>query len=544
MSKQGRILIVDNLSVWCDELVETLRRGGYYADSVSTIADALDRLQASFYHVLVADIRMKDTDQSNIDGLALLAELEKSGLSEATKVIMLSAFGTLKQMRDAFTNHRVADFLSKDDFSQEAFLKSIEQVFTRDVRINLDLEILSPTGSSSKQAILNLDMKGARIRQGDPLQDLIAEELEDLLCRLFHETKGILVRPLTAGKSGAGVLRVQPFYNNRGIGHEVIVKFGDAQKIEEERLHFKEYVEPFIGGGRSTVIRDTRRTTHLGGIIYTFLGTGSQELKDFVDFYRTASIPQIAEALNLLFRETCGTWYANRRRQLLDLKADYQRLIGYTPTELDQIRLKQFKSVRGRQKLTFTALSSQRKFTNPLLVMAETSLARTTYTCTTHGDFNPHNLLVDSTGHVWLIDFQGTGLSHILRDIAMLDSAIRFQLLSEGSASLEERYYLEDALLSDIRRFSQVEQLADTLQTENQEITKAYATVVHLRRLAYRLIAQNQQDDAQDDISEYYIALFYTALNTLQFFSLAAVQREHALLSASLLAESLELESE
>src|SRR5579883_1949928 len=127
MSKQGRILIVDNLSVWCDELVETLRRGGYYADSVSTIADALDRLQASFYHVLVADIRMKDTDQSNIDGLALLAELEKSGLSEATKVIMLSAFGTLKQMRDAFTNHRVADFLSKDDFSQEAFLKSIEQ---------------------------------------------------------------------------------------------------------------------------------------------------------------------------------------------------------------------------------------------------------------------------------------------------------------------------------------------------------------------------------------------------------------------------------
>jgi CheY-like chemotaxis protein len=544
MSKQGRILIVDNLSVWCDELVETLRRGGYYADSVSTIADALDRLQASFYHVLVADIRMKDTDQSNIDGLALLAELEKSGLSEATKVIMLSAFGTLKQMRDAFTNHRVADFLSKDDFSQEAFLKSIEQVFTRDVRINLDLEILSPTGSSSKQAILNLDMKGARIRQGDPLQDLIAEELEDLLCRLFHETKGILVRPLTAGKSGAGVLRVQPFYNNRGIGHEVIVKFGDAQKIEEERLHFKEYVEPFIGGGRSTVIRDTRRTTHLGGIIYTFLGTGSQELKDFVDFYRTASIPQIAEALNLLFRETCGTWYANRRRQLLDLKADYQRLIGYTPTELDQIRLKQFKSVRGRQKLTFTALSSQRKFTNPLLVMAETSLARTTYTCTTHGDFNPHNLLVDSTGHVWLIDFQGTGLSHILRDIAMLDSAIRFQLLPEGSASLEERYYLEDALLSDIRRFSQVEQLADTLQTENQEITKAYATVVHLRRLAYRLIAQNQQDDAQDDISEYYIALFYTALNTLQFFSLAAVQREHALLSASLLAESLELESE
>src|SRR5579875_972375 len=108
MSKQGRILIVDNLSVWCDELVETLWRVGYYADSVSTIADALDRLQASFYHVLVADIHMKDSDQSNIDGLALLAELEKSGLSEATKVIMLCGFGTRRKMRDAFPTHRVA----------------------------------------------------------------------------------------------------------------------------------------------------------------------------------------------------------------------------------------------------------------------------------------------------------------------------------------------------------------------------------------------------------------------------------------------------
>jgi CheY-like chemotaxis protein len=544
MSKQGRILIVDDLSVWREELVETLQRGGYYADSAATVAQALQYLQESFYHILVADMRMKDTDQSNIDGLELLAELEQSGLSEATRVIMLSAFGNLRHMRKAFTTHRVADFLSKDDFSQEAFLQTIAQVFARDVGINLALEILSPTGSQLKQAVLNLDVGGTRVRQGEPLQDLISEELEDLLCRLFHETTSILVWPLTAGKSGAGVLRVQPFYSHKGPGQEVIVKFGDAQKIQEERQNFKEHVEPFIGSGRSTAIRDVRRTTHLGGIIYTFLGSDSQELKDFGEFYRLAGLPRLSESLDRLFHDTCGNWDANRQRHLLDLKAEYQRLVSYTPQDLEQIRARQLRSVRGRQKLTFTTLSIQRRFTNPLLVMERAAFARTTYICTTHGDFNPHNLLVDGTGHIWLIDFQGTGLSHILRDIAMMDAAVRFQLLAENDASLDQRYYLEEVLLADIERFSQVEQLSDQISAENQEeIAKAYATVVHLRRLAYRLlIGQSPQGEAHDEIGEYYIALFFAALNTLRFFSLAPVQREHALLSASLLAERLKLE--
>src|SRR6266436_353476 len=102
MARQGRILIVDNLETWREELVEILGRNGFLAESESTVIDALERLNESIYHVLVADIRMKETDESNIDGIHLLSELERSGLSEALKVIMLSAFGTKEQMRSAF----------------------------------------------------------------------------------------------------------------------------------------------------------------------------------------------------------------------------------------------------------------------------------------------------------------------------------------------------------------------------------------------------------------------------------------------------------
>ncbi len=34
--KQGRVLVVDNLEQWRDQLVGILRKAGYYADSVAT----------------------------------------------------------------------------------------------------------------------------------------------------------------------------------------------------------------------------------------------------------------------------------------------------------------------------------------------------------------------------------------------------------------------------------------------------------------------------------------------------------------------------
>jgi CheY-like chemotaxis protein len=536
MARQGRILIVDNLETWRVELVEILRRNGFHAESASTVTEALEQLNESIYHVLVADIRLKETDESNIDGIHLLSELERGGLSEAIKVIMLSAYGTIEQMRSAFRDHRVADFLTKDRFSQKVFLESVQRVFSREANINLALDILSQSGSRPEQVVLNLEVGETRIEDGTPILNQMATELEDLLCRLFYQAKGILVRPLTPGQSGTGVVRIQPFYGNRGIGREMIVKFGDFSKIQEEYHNFKEYVEPFIGGGRSTTVLDVRRTTHLGGITYSLLGTNNDPLIDFADFYRRSDISQITDALDRLFLEICGPWYANHENlQLLDLTSDYQRLFGYTAKQLEQIRSRQMKSVRGKQKLYLKSLTNERAFTNPLQVMAGSPLVRPTYLCTTHGDFNPYNLLVDNTGYMWLIDFQETGKSHFLRDVAMLDSAVRFQLLNTEEATLEERLHMEEALCS-IDRFSQVEQLAPKLSTENQSLAKAYATIVHLRKLACRLV----EHSPSDDISEYYIALFYSALNTLQFFSLPLGLREHALLCASLLADRLE----
>jgi DNA-binding response OmpR family regulator len=545
MKRQGRILIVDDEDVWRNELGETLQREGFLVDFASTTAEALECLQKCLYHLLVLDIRLVDV-AGNKEGLDLLGELEKRGLNEATKVIMLSGYGTPEYMRTSFREYKVVDFLSKDDFDDEEFLQEVRQVFSEKVKINLALEIhWQPHGSGPEQVVLDLNINRTLVKYDTPLQSQIASELDDLLCRLFRHAASILVRPLTAGQSGTRVLRVQPFYTTGGGGSEVVVKFGDFRKIEQEYHKFKEYVQPFIGGTRNTTVLDLRRTPHLGGIIYSLLGSSHDQLVDFGEFYRRADVSQVKDALQRLFWDTCGAWYANRGNlQPLDLAADYQRLLEYKSGRLEQIVAEQLKLVelveseKGKQRLVFNHLRDRHTYTNPLQVMDGLSFKLSTYTCITHGDFNHHNLLVDSNGNMWMIDFQGTGLSHILRDIAILDSAIRFQLLTANEATLKERLQMEKALCS-IERFSEVEQLANKLPTTNRPLAKTYAAVVHLRTLARRLVEQNPGDD----ISEYYIALFYTALYTLRFTQLSQGQREHALLCASLLADRLGLSS-
>jgi CheY-like chemotaxis protein len=535
MSRQGRILVVDDEERWRNVLSDTLQHGGFRVDAAATTTQALERLTETFYHLLVLDIRMEDIDPDNQEGMSLLRELDRLGLGSAMQVIMLSAYGTKEQMREAFRQYEVADFLPKQGFDNLEFLKQVQEIFTNELRINLNLDVYWQEVKGPGEVVFNLEVDEARIKSDTPLQVRVADELDDLLCRLFHKAKSVMVQPLIPGYSGTGVLWVQPFYDIAG-GQAMVVKFGDFHKIEEEHNNFKEYVQPFVGGGRTTTVHDLRRTSKLGGIVYSLLGTASDRLEDFGSFYRRADISQIRDVLDRLLLDTCGAWYANPGLlQPYDLAADYQKTLGFTQEKLEKA-LERLKAIQGKRKLHFRNLSGDRTFTNPILAVVDQPLRRSTYECITHGDFNQHNILVDKTGHVWLIDFLRTGPGHILRDAAQLDSVVRFQLLVAEEASLEERLKMEETLCS-IERFSQVKRLASEFPTANRALAKAYATVVHLRTLAHKLVEQNRSDD----ISEYYVALLYYAMNTIRFHAVPKEQREHALFCASLLADRLGL---
>jgi DNA-binding NtrC family response regulator len=91
MNRQGRILVVDDLEKWREQLVETLQRDGYYADAASTATEVLQKLDEMFYHLLVLDIRLIDVDPSNKEGMDLLGELVQLGVNNSM-VYAIKAF--------------------------------------------------------------------------------------------------------------------------------------------------------------------------------------------------------------------------------------------------------------------------------------------------------------------------------------------------------------------------------------------------------------------------------------------------------------------
>lgn len=540
MERKGRVLIVDDESRWRETPAKVLQRGGFDVATFENIHDALDAIVSDIFHVLVLDIRMQDFDESNTEGMQMLEKLSNLhvGVGREMQVIMLSAHGTKEQMRKAFAQHQVADFVSKDDFDSLQFLQQVQQLFQDEIQINLKLEI-HWQDVVPEQLMVDRRIEGKYIKKGDvEVQQKLALELEDLLCRLFYKARSIAIKPLISGKSGAGVMWVEPFYE-AGAGQPVVVKFGDVTDIFEEYRRFADYVVPFIGGGRTTTAQLPRRTLHLAGIVYTFVGRDNERLQSFADFYNLADHQMLRNLVENLFGETCAKWYASPGTlTLVDLTDAYMKSLRFTFDMLDRaIDDKKFRTgVKCSPALSFRALNNPREFMNPVSAARNIRLQRPTYVCNTHGDLNEGNILIDEMGHTWLIDFLRSGPGHILRDVAELDITVRLRVLEPEAATLTERLAMEETLCT-IERFSQLDGLETAFPTDNRALAKAYAATVKLRQKARELVRHN----SNDDMSEYYIALFYYSLNLVRFFDIPIIQREHALLSASLLAERIGL---
>lgn len=536
MNRKGRILVLDDEEKWRDTLAGILQKAGFVVNTAASTNEAEELLSKSFYHLAILDISMIPGDRTDDKGMILLGRLNEINLLGAMKVIVLSAYGTKEQMRKAFTEHAVVDFQSKEDLfdNPSELVSRVRHTFENNIKLNLDLEVQWEQVNETEQFVAGLKLYGIQLKHDSELRIRMAAELDDLLCRLFYNARSLLLKPLAPGQSGSAVLLVTPFYDY-GAGQPVIVKFGELEKIDTEYKNFKKFVQPFVGGGRSTSVNDKDRTAHLAGVVYSFMGTAGNKLDSFSAFYELADIVQLRNLLDSLVRETCGAWYASPGNlELLNLSDEYQQTLGCTNENLEGALSRGLKSVQGKQQLYFEGLSEPRGFTNPILLTAERHFSRPTYRCITHGDLNDSNVLVDGAGHGWLIDFESTGKAHILRDLAELDTVVRFHLLKADQATLEERLRMERALGAP-KRFSQVEQLPSSFQTDNQALTKAFETAAHLRILAHKLVAQNPSDD----IGEYNIALLYYSLNAIRFYSWPSVQRQHALLSASLLADYL-----
>jgi DNA-binding NtrC family response regulator len=105
MSGPHRILIVDDDRAFRLSTGELLRQDGHAVDTAVDAAEAVERLGADAFDLVVLDLRMP-----GIDGLTLVEILRKRG--HDTPVLMISGFGTIDSAVESL--HRGADhFLTK-----------------------------------------------------------------------------------------------------------------------------------------------------------------------------------------------------------------------------------------------------------------------------------------------------------------------------------------------------------------------------------------------------------------------------------------------
>jgi DNA-binding NtrC family response regulator len=123
---RGKILIVEDFADWRELLRGLLAREGHEVEAVSTLQEARDCIeQTKDLDLAILDIRLMHTDETNEDGMRLLAEIRAQ--HAFTKVIMVSGHGTMESQRRAFREFQAFDFFRKEQFDSEEFRRTVRE---------------------------------------------------------------------------------------------------------------------------------------------------------------------------------------------------------------------------------------------------------------------------------------------------------------------------------------------------------------------------------------------------------------------------------
>ena len=95
-------------------------------ETASTLQEARECIERSKdLDLSILDIRLMETDESNEDGMRLLAEISKH--QAFTKVIMITGHGTMETQRKAFREFKAFDFFRKEQFDSDEFRRGVHE---------------------------------------------------------------------------------------------------------------------------------------------------------------------------------------------------------------------------------------------------------------------------------------------------------------------------------------------------------------------------------------------------------------------------------
>jgi CheY-like chemotaxis protein len=517
----GRILVVDDLPDLRLTIQGILEDAGYFVLSVSSKEEALRALGTGRFHVAVLDVRLDEWDEENKDGLDLMFEINK--IDSTIAIIILTGFADVQMVQAALQPDREGKrpafgFLNKSEIDQ--LVDYVQRALRVHVGLIDGLVIEDPGQLLPKMATKLRFSQSVK----PPLQDTL-EETKEILRKLFAGCEKIEIHPMQRGFSGVAVLNIVPIYFGRGKGTERVAKIGERALIEKEQSRYEAFMRGM--GHRLPNALDMARTHSLGGILYTFAGMGT--VKDFASFFHSADLELIKHALKNLYLETCphhrdDKGKLNSHKDLRDIYLNHLRLSEEKfKKALDNLTdgKHPFRRDPVSNKLTF---SDSLQLTDPYAFALSSNLYSDYYSCTIHGDLYGKNILIDQHNESWLIDFETTGEGPVLQDYASLENYVRLYL--SESEDLDKLFKWEKTLFS-----KESISLSNNVETASEVISKIHQTIMTIRSLAEK--TEYFSDRA------YLVALLFNALRTTTFLDLSSKIREHALLSASSIADRI-----
>ena len=107
------------------ELKNLLQEYPYSVKMADSLQKASDLLKDHVFDLVLLDLRLKDWEEGNFEGWELMDRLQACREEQGTQVIIISAYGETRHVRDGFKKYDIADYVDKRRLDPRDFQKSV-----------------------------------------------------------------------------------------------------------------------------------------------------------------------------------------------------------------------------------------------------------------------------------------------------------------------------------------------------------------------------------------------------------------------------------
>jgi FixJ family two-component response regulator len=518
--ERARILVIDNDPQVGTDLIEILTPYELSVEFLCTdsleqkgsLVEDVARTARRFRpHVAVVDVRL--LDDYDPDARTVFAVLE---VLESAKCILYSAHLDTNVTRRA-RQSQVVDWISKASAPTDLIQAVIAAAHRQSPRVNA-MTIRWPAGWDAPRLLRSLIEDENDDVPETLLDDVVAQVAINCAVVELH-SMGVSSDAMPAASRGrSAVLLAQADDLAR-----CVLKLAKSGRARKEAENYEAHVRNRLVGGFHTQLLTSAAFWDVGASLYSLMGTTELTLPTFSDFYRNnAHHPQdILRPLHHFFTKVWAQHHVSSQSLAPHPMFDLYERVFHLEERVAGLVSEQEKGV---SHLSPEELSQLRFWLSAAKTRGQETCARP---AVTHGDFHGDNLLTDGA-HLWVIDFERTGLHHALLDFVELEVDILIRLTDAHALEV----YSDDAFFAD---YLHAEEGDFNVQSERipADAQKALQVVTGLRKIAGQM--------CDFSLAEHRLGVFYDAMYVATIGFIPHQQCRRALRLCHALAQALKL---